>query len=155
MEPRRLITACTKARHLSCLIITVTVICKITVYFTLSTNFLQGGRSQVRFPIESLEIFHRLNPSGRNMTISVDSAPNRNECQGSSLEDKGSRRLGLTTLPTICVDCLKIQGAPISWNLRWISRPVQGQLYLLSTNFVTMKFTLPLRLNVEQLQWRA
>ena len=42
---------------------------------------IQPGRSRVRFPILSLEIFHWHNPSGRTVALGVDSVSNRNEYQ--------------------------------------------------------------------------
>jgi hypothetical protein len=38
----------------------------------------------------------------------VDSASNRNKYIEYFLEDKGGRYLGLTSLPPLCADCLKI-----------------------------------------------
>ena len=38
----------------------------------------------------------------------VDTASNKNEYQEYFLEDKGGLRLGLTTLPSKCADCLEI-----------------------------------------------
>jgi hypothetical protein len=71
------------------------------------------------------EIFYCLNSSGRSGP-GVDSASNRNEYQGSSLESKGDRRLGLATLPLLCTDCLEIVGVSTSWRPRGLSRPVKG-----------------------------
>jgi hypothetical protein len=51
-------------------------------------------------------ISHRHNPSGR--TIVVNSASNRNEYQGYFLGGKGSRCVGLTTLPPSWADYLEI-----------------------------------------------
>ena len=52
----------------------------------------------------------------------VDSASNRSNYQESSLVDEGSRCVGLTTLPPLCADCLKILGASTSWSPRGLSR---------------------------------
>ena len=48
------------------------------------------------------------NISGDTMDLGVDSASNRNEYQASFLGGKGGRCLGLTTLPSLCADCLEI-----------------------------------------------
>jgi hypothetical protein len=55
----------------------------------------------------------------------VDSACNWNEYQGPSLE---RRRLGLTILPPLYTDCLKILGAWTTWRPRGLPRPVQDSL---------------------------
>jgi hypothetical protein len=54
------------------------------------------------------EISHSHNPSGRTMALGKDSACIRNEYQEYFLGDKGSRFVGLTTLPLSCADCLEI-----------------------------------------------
>ena len=53
-------------------------------------------------------IFHWHNPSGRTMAPGVYSACNRNEYQEYFLGGKGSRCVGLTTLPLSGADCHKI-----------------------------------------------
>ena len=45
-----------------------------------------------------------------------------------SPEDKDGRRLGLTTLPPSCADCLEILGALTSWSPKDLVRPVIGKL---------------------------
>ena len=60
----------------------------------------------------------------------VDSASNRNEYQEYFLGGKGGRCIGLTTLPLSCADCLRNLGASAYWNLKVLSRPVMGLLYL-------------------------
>jgi hypothetical protein len=57
---------------------------------------LQARRSQVRFPMVSLE-----NGPG------VDSASNRKEYREYFLGSEGGRCVGLTTLPPSCTDCLE------------------------------------------------
>jgi hypothetical protein len=70
-------------------------------------NSLQAGRSQVWFPMESLESFTDwIVPAA--LWPWVDSASNRNEYLEYFLESKGGRCLGLTTLPPSCADCLEI-----------------------------------------------
>ena len=59
----------------------------------------------------------------------VDSVTNRNEYQGYLLCGKGSRCLGLTTLPPSCTDCLEILEISTSWGPKGLSRPVQELLY--------------------------
>jgi len=55
----------------------------------------------------------------------ADSASNTDEYQEYFLGGKGSRCIGLTTLPHSCADCLEI------WEpSRACNRPVQGLLYL-------------------------
>ena len=41
-------------------------------------------------------------------SFAVDSASNRNECQGSSLRGKSGQWLGLSTLPPSCAGCLSV-----------------------------------------------
>jgi hypothetical protein len=68
---------------------------------------LQAGRSRVRFPMVSPEFF--LTYSFRpHYSPGVDSACNRNEHQEYFPGDKGSRCIGLTTLPTSCVNCFEV-----------------------------------------------
>jgi hypothetical protein len=55
----------------------------------------------------------------------VDSASDRNEYQGSSLESKGDRRVGLTTLPPSYTDSFKNLAASASWSPWGISRPAK------------------------------
>ena len=82
------------------------------------------------YPHGVFDIFRSPNSSARNGP-GVDSASNINEYQGSSLGGKGDRCVGLTTLPPICADCLKIVGAPTSWISHDLSKPVQGQQHFL------------------------
>jgi hypothetical protein len=58
---------------------------------------LQTVRSQVRFPMKSLDISIDLNSSSRIMALGVDSASNINEGPGIFLRVKGGRRVRLTT----------------------------------------------------------
>jgi hypothetical protein len=50
----------------------------------------------------------RFKPEGGGLKFSIDSASNRNEYQEYSLGGKGGRRVGLTTSPPSCADCLEI-----------------------------------------------
>jgi hypothetical protein len=101
---------------------------------------LQVGRLRVRFPIRSFEIFHWLNPSGRNMATRVDSASNKNEYQVSSLE----WRRGLGWKPyhrhvPIFWKSWEPQppGAPDSFHLTTQLEVPQRQLYcLLRENYI-------------------
>jgi hypothetical protein len=52
------------------------------------------------------------------MALGVDSASNRNEYQEYFLESKGSRCVGLTTLPHPCADCLDLGEPHPPGNLR-------------------------------------
>jgi hypothetical protein len=61
----------------------------------------------------------------------VDSAFNTDECQGYLLGGKGRRMLGLTTLPSLCADCLETLGVSTSGSPKGLSRPVIRLLYLL------------------------
>jgi hypothetical protein len=60
---------------------------------------LQARRSQVRFPMVSLE-------NGP----AVDSASNRKEYREYFLGSEGGRCVGLTALPPSCADCLEFWG---------------------------------------------
>ena len=66
---------------------------------------LQTGRSRVRFPIVSLEIFIDIILAA---APGVDSASNRIEYQEYFLAGKGGRCLGLITLQPSCADYLEI-----------------------------------------------
>jgi len=48
----------------------------------------------------------------------VDSDSNRNEYQEYLLGGKGGRRVGMTTLPPSCADCLEIWGSQPPGSLR-------------------------------------
>jgi hypothetical protein len=106
---------------------------------------LQAGRSRVRFPMWSFEIFHWLKPSGRNMVLGSTQPLRGNEYQGSSrgvlgiiLGDKGGRCVGLT-LPPSCADCLNILGASTSWSPQGLRKPVMGCLCYAPANPLTSK----------------
>jgi len=47
-----------------------------------------------------------------------------------SLQQKGGRCVGLTTLPPSCADCPEIPGASTSWSPKGLFRPVMGLRYL-------------------------
>jgi len=49
--------------------------------------------------------------------------------QGISPEDKGGRRLGLTTLPPSLGDCLEILRALRSWSTNGLSKAEMGELW--------------------------
>ena len=61
-----------------------------------------------------IRVYHWHNPSGHW----VESASNRNEYHAYFLEGKGSRYVGLTSLPPSCSDCLEIWEPQPSENLR-------------------------------------
>ena len=73
---------------------------------------LQVGRSRVRFPMISLELWH--NPSGRTATPG-STQPLKDM---STRRDKGRRCAGLTTLPPSCADCHEIWDLQPTGNLR-------------------------------------
>jgi hypothetical protein len=58
--------------------------------------------------VEQLVEALRFRPEGGGVTFFIDSASNRNEGQEYLLGGKGGRRIGLTTLPPSCADCLEI-----------------------------------------------
>jgi hypothetical protein len=73
-----------------------------------SSAMLQAGRSQVRFPMVSLEFFIDI-ILWSHYGPGVGSASNRNEYQEYLLwGGKGGWCAGLTTLPPSCTDSLKI-----------------------------------------------
>ena len=79
--------------------------------YLLIQNYIKSAGHAVAQLVEAL----RYKPEGRGFDSfwphygpGVDSASNRNEYQEYFLGDKGGRCLGLTTLPTSCVDCLEI-----------------------------------------------
>jgi hypothetical protein len=90
-----------------------------------------GRRSQVRFPLGSLELFID-NPSGRSVALGL-TQPVTEMYTRVFPEGKGGRSIGLTTLPPSCADCLEILGASTSWNPKGLSRPVMGYVYLFTT----------------------
>ena len=71
---------------------------------------LQAGKSQVRFPMLSLEIFHWHNPSGCSMNLGLTQPltemSTRNIYEGGG--GKFGQCVGLTTLVSSCVDCFEI-----------------------------------------------
>ena len=60
----------------------------------------------------------------------VGSASYRNEYQEYFLGGKGGRCVGLTALPSSCVDCLEIWEPQPTGNLRACAGPVMGLIYL-------------------------
>jgi hypothetical protein len=97
---------------------------------------IQVKRSQVRFPMVSLEVFiDIILPAA--LWPWVDSASNRNEYREYFLGGKGCRCLRLTILPPSCLDCLEIW-APTSWNPQSLSTPVMGLLLLYNCIIATV-----------------
>ena len=89
---------------------------------------LKAGRSQVRFPIVAIGIFHWHILSGR--TMALGSTQPLAEMSTRSISwggGKGGRCVRLTTLPPSCADCLIICGLQTPGTL---SRPVHGLLDL-------------------------
>jgi hypothetical protein len=64
---------------------------------------LQAGRSQVWFPMVSLDFF--IDIFWPHCGPGADSASNRNEYEEYCLGGKGGRCIGLTTLPPSCANC--------------------------------------------------
>jgi hypothetical protein len=96
---------------------------------------LQAGRSRVRFPMEYLRFFIDYRPY---YGPGFDSVCNRNGYQESTVGGKCGRCVRLTTLPTSCVDCLKILAAWTSRNPWGLCRNVQGWIYLYL--YLSMRF---------------
>ena len=78
---------------------------------------LHARRSRVRFPMRSLGFLIALILPVALWPLD-DSASNKTQHQGSSLECKDSRCVELTSLPISCVDFLEIQAVSTSWNPR-------------------------------------
>jgi hypothetical protein len=78
----------------------------------------QAGKSRVRFPMVSLEIFTD-NPSGRTMALGSTQPLTEISARNISWErGKGRRCVGLTNLPLSYADCLEIWGPQPPENLR-------------------------------------
>ena len=82
------------------------------------------------FPKVSLEIFHWHNPSGRTMALGLTQPLTEMSTRNIFWGGKGGRCVGLTTLPSLCADCLEMWGASTSWKLQGLFRPVMGLLYV-------------------------
>jgi hypothetical protein len=69
---------------------------------------------------KDLDIYFNIGKYGLHIGPGVDSdsASDRNENQEYSLEGKGGRCVGLTTLPPSCADCLKISDPQTPGTLR-------------------------------------
>jgi len=76
---------------------------------------LQAGRSQVRFPIMSLELALSFRP---RCAPEVDSVSNRNEYRGDLLDGKEGRCVGLANLPPSYAECIEIWETQRPQNLR-------------------------------------
>jgi len=88
----------------------------------------QDGRSWVPFPMVSLDLFiDIILPTGPG----VNSISNRNKYQEYFLKGKGSRCIGLTTLPPSCAEHLEVTEPQPPGTLWACNRPEQGLLYLL------------------------
>ena len=82
------------------------------------------------FPDGVIAIFHWRNPTGRTMALGKTQGLTEMRDQEYSLGRKGGRCVGLTTLPSTCVDCLQILGTSTSWIPQGLNRSKQGLLYL-------------------------
>ena len=95
-----------------------------------SDSTLHVGRSWVRFPMVSLEIFHWHNSSGRTMILREMSTRNI------AWRGKGGRCVGLTTLPSACADYPEIWAFQLPgsfWHHNW---PGQALICLYLLQFV-------------------
>jgi hypothetical protein len=86
-------------------------------------------------------IFHWHNPFSRTMTLGLTQSLTEMSTRNISLGGKGSRCVGLTTLPPSCADCLEILGASTSWYPQGLSRPVMGLVYLFTVSVEKISFT--------------
>ena len=68
---------------------------------------LQAGRSRVRFPVVSINIFHWHNPSVRTMALGSTQPLTEMSTRNISWGGKGGRCEGLTTLPPSCAVVMK------------------------------------------------
>ena len=91
---------------------------------------LQTGRSRVRFPLVSLEIFIDIKSFRSHYGPGVDSASNRNEYQEYFLGGKAGRCVEADKLTTFMCQFSWNLGASTYWKTEGLSRPVMGLLYL-------------------------
>jgi hypothetical protein len=104
-----------------CVLLSCSLCFKFITYEVGSTE-LQGVWSMIRFPIVLVEFFidiillTALWPLGSTQSLTEMSIRNI------SWRGKGSRGIGLTTLPSSCADCLEIWEPQSSWNPQGQSR---------------------------------
>ena len=82
------------------------------------------------------------NPSGRTMALGVDSASNRNECEGYFLGSKGERCVGLTALLPSCAECLEIWKPQPPGTLWACNKPVKELLFTNPPVFLNMQVSI-------------
>ena len=77
-------------------------------------------------------IFHGYNPSGRTMALGLIQPLTEISTRNISWQGKGSRCVGLTTLPPSCDDCLEIWEPQPSATHQGLSTPYMDYFYLFS-----------------------
>jgi hypothetical protein len=102
-----------------------------------STDKLQRKNKRIKtIPGGVVLILHWLNPSGRTMTLGSTQPLTEMSTRDIS-GGQGGRCVGLTILPPLCADCLKILGTSNSCSSKGLSRPVMEYLYLFTSYTLT------------------
>ena len=86
--------------------------------FSMNLHGTTSRMVGVSIPDGVTVIFHRHNPSGRTMALGSTQPQTDMKSRNISLGGKGSRYVGLTTLPPSCTDCLEIAEPQIPGSLR-------------------------------------
>ena len=96
--------------------------------FTLRSSLRHCATSRTvagSIPDYVIGIFHWHKPFGSTMVLGSTQPLTEISTR---MGGKGSRCVGLTTLPPSCGDCQEMLGASTFWNPQGLSRPVQGLL---------------------------